>query len=171
MRTVIINCDRCGEEIKGYPVKIVPEYVDRETGDIWPDNDEHLPEWAEKIIDKDFCEECTRKIVRFAFGGIKENPDFKKVVDEMVDGVTPPHQLKILMGEKDNQGVMAQVDRLEEMVNGMIPEKKGRNRIDYGKVMALTKAGWSAAQIADEMGLNVQAVYDVRCRLKKEGKL
>lgn len=66
---------------------------------------------------------------------------------------------------------MAQIDRLEEMVKDLPAEKKGRNRIDHGKVMALTKTGWSAAQIADEMGLNVQAVYDARCRLKKEGKL
>lgn len=66
---------------------------------------------------------------------------------------------------------MAQIDRLEEKVKDLPAEKKGRNRIDHGKVMALTKAGWSAAQIADEMGLNVQAVYDARCRLKKEGKL
>lgn len=90
MRTVVISCDRCGKEIKGYPVKIVPEYVDRETGEPWPDSDGQFPEWAEKIMDKDFCEDCARKIVRFAIGGLKENPEFKKAVDEMVDGVTPP---------------------------------------------------------------------------------
>ena len=89
MRTVVISCDRCGKEIKGYPVKIVTEYVDRQTGDIWPDNDERLPEWAEKTLDKDFCEDCTRKIVRFALGGLKENQDFKKAVDEMVNSDTP----------------------------------------------------------------------------------
>lgn len=50
-------------------------------------------------------------------------------------------------------------------------EKSGRNKIDKGKVMALTKAGWSAAQIADEMGIEIQAVYDARYRLKKEGNL
>lgn len=90
MRTVIISCDGCGREIKGYPVKIMPEYVDRETGDLWPNNEEQLPEWAKQIMDRDFCEECTKRIVRFAFGGIKENPDFKKAVDEMVEGSTPP---------------------------------------------------------------------------------
>lgn len=78
MRTITISCDRCGGVIEGYPVKILPEYVDRENGDIWPDNDEHLPEWAERILDKDFCEDCTGKIVRFALGGMKENPEFKR---------------------------------------------------------------------------------------------
>lgn len=56
----------------------------------------------------------------------------------------------------------------------MIATKKRtarRNKIDAGKVMALTNAGWSAAKIADEMGINTQAVYDARHRLKKEGKL
>lgn len=181
MRTVVISCDRCGKEIKGYPVKIVTEYVDRETGDILPDNDERLPEWAEKTLDKDFCEDCTRKIVRFALGGLKENPEFKKAVDDMVNSDTPPNRGKddqvsgISGNEKRNSDMepvnMAQIDCLEEMVKDIHPEKKVRNRIDHGKVMALTKAGWSAAQIADEMGLNVQAVYDARCRLKKEGKL
>lgn len=49
--------------------------------------------------------------------------------------------------------------------------KSGKSKIDTGKVMALTKAGWSAAQIADEMKINTQAVYDARYRLKKEGRL
>lgn len=40
-----------------------------------------------------------------------------------------------------------------------------------GKVMALTKAGWSASKIADELGISAQGVYDARYRLKKEGKL
>lgn len=158
MRTVVISCDRCGKEIKGRPVKIVPEYVDRETGDIWSDNNGRPPEWAGKILDKDFCVGCTEKVVRFALGGLKDDP---------VSGISGD--------EKRNSDMepvnMAQIDRLEAMVKDLPPEKKGRNRIDHGKVMALTKAGWSAAQIADEMGLNVQAVYDARCRLKKEGKL
>lgn len=90
MRTITISCDRCGRVIEGYPVKIIPEYVDRESGDIWPDNDEHLPEWAERILDKDFCEDCTKKIVSFAMRSTMENPEFKKAVDEMIKGVTPP---------------------------------------------------------------------------------
>lgn len=142
MRTTIIKCDKCGSVIEGYPVKIVAQCVDRETGDIWSDEDKPLPSWAEQIEGKDFCENCTKEIVGYALG---END---KQSEETID--------------------MAQIDRLEEMVKGA--EQK-ETKIDHGKIMALTKAGWPAAQIADEMGLSIQAVYNSRHKLKKEGRL
>lgn len=44
------------------------------------------------------------------------------------------------------------------------PSKKtvggGGKRVDTGKIKALKDAGWSAAKIADEMGVSVQAVYN-----------
>lgn len=155
MRTVTISCDRCGKVIEGYPVCIMPEYIDRETGGIRPDDEEKIPDWAEEMLDKDFCEECTKKIVRYAIGGMKENPDFKKAVDEMVNGSVK---------KKDQE---------EEADREADPKEKpaGRQKLDAGKIMALTKAGWNAQKIAEEMGVNAQAIYDVRYRLKKEGKL
>ena len=39
-------------------------------------------------------------------------------------------------------------------------EKPKRKRIDQGKVLALAKAGWTVAKIADEMSCSVQAVYN-----------
>lgn len=142
MRTTIIKCDRCGSVIEGYPVKIIAQHIDRETGDIWPAENEHLPSWAEQIEGKDFCESCTKEIVGYALGENDKQPE------ETID--------------------MAQIDRLEEMVKGA--EQK-ETKIDHGKIMALTKAGWPAAQIADEMGLSIQAVYNSRHKLKKEGRL
>lgn len=94
MRTIMISCDRCGKEITGYPVKITPEHVGRENEELQPDNGEQLPEWAEKILDKDFCAKCTEKIVRYALGGMKENPEFKKAVEEMVEGTAPPQSVR-----------------------------------------------------------------------------
>ena len=138
MRTTIIKCDKCGSVIEGHPVKIIAQCVDRETGDIWPDEDKPLPDWAEQIDGRDFCENCTKEIIGYALG------ETNKQSDETIN--------------------MAQIDRPEET------EKK-KSKIDHGKIMALTKAGWPAAQIADELGLNIQAVYDSRCKLKKEGRL
>ena len=37
---------------------------------------------------------------------------------------------------------------------------KDKKRVDHGKVNALHKAGWSAAKIADEMGISVATVYN-----------
>jgi len=39
-------------------------------------------------------------------------------------------------------------------------EKPKRKRIDQGKVLALAKAGWTVAKIADEMDCSVQSVYN-----------
>lgn len=155
MRQIRILCDRCSREISGYPVRIVPEQVDRDSGDSYPDNN-RLPEWAEKILDKDFCVACTEKIVRYALGGMKKNPEFEEAVKDMMESTAP----------RSNQEKTQNVSDTDEE-----DRKSGKSKIDAGKIMALTKAGWSAAQIADEMKINTQAVYDARYRLKKEGRL
>lgn len=95
MRIQKIVCDRCGKEITGYPVEIFPQFVDRETGhETWPDNDDPLPDWAEKMEDREFCVECTKKIVRYALGGLKENSEFEQAVQEMIESITPPRREK-----------------------------------------------------------------------------
>ena len=153
MRQVKILCDRCGREIEGYPVKVIPELADRDNDELLPENVHH-PEWMEKIQDKDFCEACTEKIVRYALGGMKKNSEFEEAVKDMMESAVSGSSKE--EKESDTDG--------EE-------GKNGRSRIDAGKVMALTKAGWSAAQIAYEMRISTQAVYDARYRLKKEGRL
>lgn len=158
MRTVVISCDRCGKVIEGYPVNIAAEYVDRDSGDFWPDSVEKRPDFSQKIAGRDFCEKCTEKIVRYALGGMKENEEFAKAVEDMVKNAPPDEPEKD--AENNTPGSRSGKEKKSE-----------RAKIDTGKVMALTKAGWSAAQIADEMGIGVQAVYDARYRLKKEGNL
>lgn len=53
-------------------------------------------------------------------------------------------------------------------------EKPKRKRIDQGKVLALAKAGWTVAKIADEMSCSVQTIYNAlkteTNALKKEGE-
>lgn len=75
--------------------------------------------------------------------------------DEMIDEPEEPEELP--KGE-----VMDAVDSLDRMVNG---EKKAkRSKLDEGKMLALYRAGWSAAKIADEMGCSDQTIYN---RIKK----
>ena len=47
-------------------------------------------------------------------------------------------------------------------------ERKGRKRIDIGKIMALKNAGWSNIKIADEMGMNPQSVANAIYQHKKK---
>lgn len=93
MRTIVISCDRCGKEIKGYPVKIIPGYAGRENEDILPD-DIPFPDWGEEILAKDYCEQCAERIVRYAFGGMKKNPEFEKAVEEMMENAAPPRRVR-----------------------------------------------------------------------------
>lgn len=158
MRTVVITCDRCGKKITGYPVKIIAEQVDRESGDFQPGLDKEFSKQSESIRCRDFCEKCTCKIVRYALGDMKENEEFAEAVEERVKNA-PPNE-----PEKEAENNTQDSHSSKE-------EKTGKVKIDTGKVMALTKAGWSAAQIADDMGISTQAVYDARYRLKKEGNL
>ena len=44
---------------------------------------------------------------------------------------------------------------------------KNRHRIDYGKIGALTDAGWAPKKIADEMGMTVQGVYVAQSKVRK----
>lgn len=89
MRTVVITCDRCGKKITGYPVKIIAEQVDRESGDFQQCLDKELSKQSESIRCREFCEKCTGKIVRYALGGMKENEEFAEAVEEMVKNAPP----------------------------------------------------------------------------------
>lgn len=50
------------------------------------------------------------------------------------------------------------------------PQKKEKKRkvLDWGKIQALHKAGWSHAKIADEMGCTVSTVATGLSKLRKE---
>lgn len=61
MRKTIIVCDRCGTEITGFPIRVIAEKVDRETGDF-----QEEPFDSDGHEDLDFCESCATKILAFA---------------------------------------------------------------------------------------------------------
>lgn len=49
-------------------------------------------------------------------------------------------------------------------------EKTVRQKIDYGKIMALHNAGWNNAKIADEMDMTKESVAVAICNYKKKLK-
>ena len=151
MRKLIISCDRCGTVITGEPISILPKYS-KVGSQVIPEGMNELPLWIERMQDKDFCRECTEAIVNYA---LKRRVSDKGSVqmkhqEEPNEDYSDP--------EKENDGppdVPAEENK-----------ESGRSKLDIGKIMALTKAGWSAAKIADEMGISTQAVYDARWRNK-----
>lgn len=60
-------CDRCGEEIKGEPLRMVPSF----TKDLSMHRRKGLVQLMQPLEDKDFCEKCLAEIVDFA---LNKNP-------------------------------------------------------------------------------------------------
>lgn len=119
MRTVVITCDRCGKKIMGYPVNIIVEQVDRESGDFQTGFDKEFSKQSESIRCRDFCEKCTGKIVRYALGGMKENEEFAKAVEEMVKNAPNEHEKEAENNTQDSRSSKE--------------EKTGKVKIDTGK--------------------------------------
>ena len=45
---------------------------------------------------------------------------------------------------------------------------KPKKKLDIGKIIALKKAGWSAADIAEELGTTAQSIYSAVYTYKKK---
>lgn len=68
MRKTVIYCDKCGVEITGIPIQIIPEYSDRGDNSYkpYPGDEERLPLWIRRMLDKEFCERCAKEVFDFA---------------------------------------------------------------------------------------------------------
>lgn len=82
MRKTVIYCDKCGAEIEGTPIQILPEHSDRHGDSQRPyledEEENELPPWIERMLNKEFCEECIKKIFDFALnntGADEKEPD------------------------------------------------------------------------------------------------
>lgn len=85
-------------------------------------------------------------------------------IDELVDPEELPEEPK--QEEPDPHiGIPDSIPNSEDPAPPSKKEKKGR-MVDLGKVLALHKAGWSNAKIADEMGCHPSRISQIL----KEGK-
>lgn len=85
-----IVCDRCGKEIAGNPNRIFPEIVDRESGGILTGTVK--ANWDGEMLNHDYCDECTEKIMKFAKGDMEglENDvviQIKEPTEEEIAGI------------------------------------------------------------------------------------
>lgn len=69
--------------------------------------------------------------------------------------------------EKETEEEKEEPEEEEEQPEPLGEVVKKRKELDRGKIMALTRAGWDARKIADEMGCTQQTVYQVRYLAKK----
>ena len=135
-----ILCDRCGRDIKEHGEDI--GYIIMGIN-VNPMKGAVLMQGDELNTDSHYCSDCMNEIKAFIqnhknTGLLSVNPP--KTVSEPHETVSKPEE----------------------------PKRKGRKRIDIGKIMALKNAGWSNVGIADEMGMNPQAVASAIYQHKKK---
>ena len=85
-------------------------------------------------------------------------------IDELIDPEDLPEEPK--QEEPDPHiGIPDSIPNSEDPVPPPLEGKKKGRVVDRGKVLALHKAGWSNAKIADEMGCHPSRIYQI---LKEE---
>lgn len=72
MRIQIIKCDRCGSEISGYPIKILPKCVSYTNETV---KEISASPYEESQKHKDYCMNCCTAIIKFVNTTVTENQD------------------------------------------------------------------------------------------------
>lgn len=135
-----ICCDRCGKEIKEHGEDIGYIIMGINAN---PMKGVVLMQDDELNVDSHYCPHCMNEIKAF----IQNHKNIGSLSVNTPKPVSEPHET---------------ASKPEET------EQKGRKRIDIGKIMALKNAGWSNVKIADEMGMNPQAVANAIYQHKKK---
>lgn len=116
MKQTIYICDRCKEQIKGNPIRMVPMYIDRESGGLAqrPEGD---PNGYEGQMEKEYCQDCVGRILMFANGSLREKTKGNKGVDGKAGDLKTNHQDVLLHKEEKStapaqRGIAAQITAL-----------------------------------------------------------
>lgn len=137
----VIICDRCGKQLlTGEKIGYVEVHQRLEPhGDAINKNE---------FEDMDFCEECLCDITRYVACSPRKDKQDKT---EMVSIPENP-------------------DKVDKTENGSscAGTTACKRTIDYGKILALSNAGWDNKKIAEEMGMTPQQVSDAKWKAKKK---
>lgn len=92
--------------------------------------------------ERDYCELCAKAVLNFA-----EKPEVLRF------------EYQAAMKKKEKEHTIKEPEE---------DQSKPKKKLDIGKIMALKKAGWSAADIADELGTTPQSIYSAVYTYKKK---
>lgn len=148
MKKIVIICDRCGKEIKGYPMKLIAEYTQRVDEKV-PDRKE-MPDPIRKYIqedcERDYCEDCMQEILDFA----RRNMDIETYEEEK-------------KSEDDDKIASMAMTMTESSLNKKI--KRGQRDM----IEQFYAAGMSEQKISQNMGIERYVVRFIIDQLKKAG--
>jgi hypothetical protein len=148
MKKIMIICDRCGAEIKGYPMKLIADYTKRVDG---KDPEGHtIPDSIRKSIqedcERDYCETCVQEILEFAH----RNMDIETFEEEK-------------QAESDDKIASMAMAMTESALNKKV--KKGQREM----IEQFYAAGMSERKISENMGIERYVVRFIINQLKKAG--
>ncbi len=148
MKKIVIICDRCGKEIKGYPLKLIAEYTKRVDEKV-PDSKE-MPDAIRKSIqedcERDYCEACMQEILDFAH----RNMDIETFEEEK-------------KSEDDDKIASMAMTMTESSLNKKI--KRGQRDM----IEQFYAAGMSEQKISQNMGIERYVVRFIINQIKKAG--
>lgn len=83
MKVVRYICDKCGKEINGSVMAIVPEILDENNAEFLDSSfDDPI---MQSQADRHYCRRCVERVFRFANSlAATENPEFKEAVENMI---------------------------------------------------------------------------------------
>lgn len=148
MKKIVIICDRCGKEIKGFPMKLIAEYTQRVDEKV-PDRKE-MPDLIRKSIqedcERDYCETCMQEILDFAH----RNMDIETYEEEK-------------KSEDDDKIASMAMTMTESTLNKKI--KRGQRDM----IEQFYASGMSERKISENMGIERYVVRFIIDQLKKAG--
>lgn len=150
MKKIVILCDRCGAEIKGYPLKLVADYVKRADGK--KPEGYTMPEAIRKSIqedcERDYCDECMQEILEFAH----HNMDLQTYISE----------------KKEELAEEAEIDaKALVLTEGKVKKLLKQGQIDM--IEQLIARGMSEKDISRDMGVDRYIVRYLIGEMKKAG--
>lgn len=150
MKKIMIICDRCGKEIKGYPMKLIAEYTQRVDEKI-PDRKE-MPDLIRKSIqgdcERDYCEGCMQEILDFAH----RNMDIETYMSEKRDELTEEAEI-------DAKAMVMTMDKVKKIL-----KPSQRDVLEQ-----MCARGMSEKDIARDMGIERYIVRYYIGEIKKAG--
>lgn len=157
----VIICDRCGRQLAaGEKIGYVAVHQRLEVhGDAVNKNE---------FEEMDFCEKCLCDITRYVACNPAGTAESEK--DIVPQAVPMPEKAGKAVGLEEK----AQQKKKTAAVAPAQTKRTCRRSIDYGKILALSNAGWDNKKIAEEMGMTCQQVSDAKWKAKKKqeaGKL
>ncbi len=150
MKKILIICDRCGKEIKGYPMKLIAEYTER-VDEKSPEK-QVIPDALRKAIqedcERDYCEECMLEIIDFAH----QNMDLQTFMSEKKEEIAEEAEI--------NAKAMVLTD-------GKIKKLLKPGQIEM--IEQLLARGMSEKDISRDMGVERYLVRYLIGEIKKAG--